>query len=94
MKLETTTLPANESHELTNMPGVLTRVETTPASGWMLFGRSVEQWADDAVKESTALEYLARKIATAEGLTRETNAQEFVDRVMALEEEARAFARK
>lgn len=87
MKLETVTLAADESHELTNMPGILTRVETTPAAGWMLDGTPVEEWASDCIRQSEAKSYLARKIAEAEGL----NGHEAGERAIALEDEAVAW---
>jgi len=73
------------------MPGVLTRVETTPAEGWMLDGTPVEEWAASAVRESEAVSYLARKIAAAEGL--EPRTAEWCERTIALEDEARAWVK-
>ncbi|NTU70259.1 MAG: hypothetical protein HGB10_00320 [Coriobacteriia bacterium] len=84
MQIETITLPAEQSLALDCMPlDVLTRVEVTPTSGWMIAGRPVAEWPAETVRLKAALEYLARKIAgddEVRAMELEDEALEYADR--------------
>lgn len=77
--------------ELMDREGVLVRVETIPTEGWMLFGRPVEEWVQEALDEAEAVGYLSRKVAELEGL--EFPSDEWSRRTIALQDEAREWAK-
>lgn len=71
------------------MPGLMTRVEATSTDGWLLYGRPVEEWASEAIRQSEIADRLAGMLASSEGLAKGT--REWTDRVIALRDEAEAF---